>query len=474
MARSSGARRRAVLAAFVLLIAAAALWRVRSGRGPGPDVAEASSAPTWKRVVPPPAVLRAASGMDRKKKALSAAAAAGKASGAASLEELRIEAEGLYPDPEEAAQYFANGLLVLAARDPTELRRFFDDASHPDRDRILESFFAAWDVETFDTPPEQPAALLDSIRQLAGRSPGDSVALLEAIPPGDLREVLAFEIAEVWWDQDDAAARAWAESLPDPGSRAMALAAVAERWAKAEPGAAAAWALARADPDDRIASLASVLDYWVRKSPAESVPWVRENLAEGSREFDGLAALVAETWATVEPGEAFAWIWTLPTGPIREEAASAAILAGMEVDPEDTFSRLREWSASPSPPSSSLPGLAHLALSDWALRDPIAAASRLGTLPPSSFRDEAVLGFAAAHAEADPEAALEWVLSVSAGGRREEGIDLVVETWLEESRRAAAARDLEEFSRALELEGRNEEAKLVRERSQAILFPSDE
>jgi hypothetical protein len=262
--------------------------------------------------------------------------------------------------------------------------------------------------------------------------------------------------------------------MPESTAKGMAVSAFAENWALEDAAGAAKWSLRQGDPKSRIAGVGAVLAYWVRKSPDESIAWLETHIPAGSPAFAELAPLVAESWSIGADARVYSWIERLPYGDTRDEAARMAVLGGMESDPAATFIRLRDWAAGSSPAAPGLPGLAQLALADWARRDPLVAAEHLKTLPPSRFRDEAVFGFATGHADVDPESALEWALSISDTALRDESLDLVVESWMEESRRAGALTDLEQFSRDLAVEGRLEESRLIRERSHAILFRGDE
>lgn len=435
-------------------------------------VAESREVPEAGPVVPPPAVLEAAAREDLGKARVGEASRAGRLTSATTLEELRSEAMALFPDREQRAAYLATALVFLGVKNPMEVIRFFRESPFPDHPLVVEGFLTAWDEEVFAPEIGDRPRLLDVFVGLMGERPGEAVGVLPHLPESDLKNVLAFELAQAWWESDAGPALAWFGSLPASPSKEMAASAIGGRWAERDAEAAANWSLELSE-SDRLSALGAVLSYWVGKRPSEAMGWVQGNLSPDDRIYSGLAPLVADSWARTGSGDVFGWIATLPAREDREEALLAAVLGSVEANPVQAVSRIEELSVSDSPESGMAAELVMHAFSGWANRDPVGAATHLGTLSAPALRDRAIFGFASTHAEEDPASALEWSLSISDEPLRRESVGQVVEMWMVESGRAAALRDLEGFAGDLRNEGRKEEAALVDSMTRSILTPSD-
>jgi hypothetical protein len=448
-------------------------WFFLSGKRTVEELPVRLDAENSPQVIPPPAVLAASRTEDEAKRRVAQIALAGRSSRALTLDELKIEAAGLYSNPGDVAIYLGEGLLPLGARAPREMIRFLEDTSFPGRGEILGIFLSAWDEETFETAVSEPAYLLDAVRGLASESPAEVAGVLDHLPEGDLRDILAFEIAEVWMSVSPDAALTWFTTLDESPSRSMAAAAIAESWPDQDFAAAALWAGEIEELSSRNAAVEAVLSQWLRKTPGEALSWFEREFPRSHPEFLELAPLVAEFLAGSDAKGAFSWVERLPPGGAQKDALFAAALGSSTVDPAGAFSLLRELSVSNAPLASESPEVVFHLVSAWSGEDPVAVVEHLESLESSPFRDSATLGFVSIHADEEPAASMEWALTISDSEKRGEGVGLVVEAWMRESGRKSARRDIEAFSNGLESSGRKDEAGLVRGQSKSILFPAD-
>jgi hypothetical protein len=197
---------------------------------------------------------------------------------------------------------------------------------------------------------ERDRALHQLLPRLMARDPGAAVRLALAWEPGATQEEL-FRLAVHYWSEADiAGALTWATSVapPEAGARAEAAAVAqvaqadpagaldlaqvlqigladgsfehrAQIWTEDDPAAAMAWVKAQPVGPLRDRLLARIA--WVRaqSEPAEAADLVLNHMQPGELQTQALLATVRH-WAVREPAEAAEWIAHFPAGRLRESA----------------------------------------------------------------------------------------------------------------------------------------------------------
>lgn len=229
---------------------------------------------------------------------------------------------------------------------------------------------------------------------------------------------------ELWSQQDPVATAAWINGMANDGSKVTATQALAGNWAAQDPQAAADWVAGLPADTSRTAAARAIIDAWSTQDPEAAVIWaLGETEATGDSELlmhsigrfteqdypaaerflrdisgsystDSLVSRYVETLAQSDPSAAVNWLDTLSTN-----------------DPLYTDD------------------LARVALKEWSRSDSVAASTWLSEQGKGPERDAAIVGFAATMIDFEPEAALEWSLTISEPSVRMEQVRDSVRTW---------------------------------------------
>lgn len=173
------------------------------------------------------------------------------------------------------------------------------------------------------------------------------------------------------WGEDDAgSAAAWAAQTPAP-IRAEALQSAASTWARKDFTEAAAWAGQLADATDRQTALKSVMGEGLYTDPKAALGLAAALPPDSGR--NELVTRAAETWATQSSGDALAW-----ANQITDQDLKAAVTSVIAITMANT--------------------------------DPVAGGNLAVTsLPPGPLQNQAVVAIVERWAQADMDAATQWV-----------------------------------------------------------------
>lgn len=273
----------------------------------------------------------------------------------------------------------------------------------------------------------------DAIQALFSSWAGsDSKAALEGargLPEGRLRDNALSQLAQNLVDTDLSAALGLLKELPAGGPTDNAYQQVAWRWARTDPKGAAEWFIDNGSENNRWA-IGQIVNEWARNDPDAALKWasalpdsreqkgdlvgqvlanlVRNNPTDAIEQFGKLAPAQQ---ASAAGNVASNWAW-------RDPAAAAKWATGLKDDAARTNA------------FGSVAGT-------WGNRDPAAATRWLETLPTGGARDSAVQSFASNVAHRDPEGALAWALTIGDAGKRDGALQGVVSNWARKDQAAA-------------------------------------
>jgi hypothetical protein len=189
------------------------------------------------------------------------------------------------------------------------------------------------------------------VRELAKTDFPKSLALAESLPEGNWRDAQIAGLFEDWAAADlDAAtaaclqlpdgaakARAWervltrriakapasaveyVQALPPGDYRQMALADLCRRWAEIDTPATLAWAQSLSAEPERIAALNQVVVKWAHQDPQAAMQFANQHPELSG---DALGA-IAEAWSKNDVAAAMSWLENLPDGPKKDAALLA-------------------------------------------------------------------------------------------------------------------------------------------------------
>lgn len=241
---------------------------------------------------------------------------------------------------------------------------------------------------------------IQSVTPALGRTqPKAGVELIQSLPAGDDRQSLLGSLVNAWASQDTRAAFQWARDLPESGDRQVALTATLDKLGEADPAA---------------------LREFILREPANTV--VVNRVSTLARQIAGTNAAAVLEWAR-----------RLPPGTTRDTVLGQGILALESLEPTNAVALAGQLPAGETR-RSTLRGI----YSRWARQDPKAAAVTTAGLPPSD-RADALESVAQHWAASEPEAAIQWVLSLEASADRRRAERAVVNALEQEQPAKAAA-----------------------------------
>ncbi|MHA3773387.1 hypothetical protein ACXR0O_17780 [Verrucomicrobiota bacterium sgz303538] len=279
--------------------------------------------------------------------------------------------------------------------------------------------------------------------------------LLEALEkPEDLRQALeiiaangggnrwrgngmreASMLLQKWSQLDPKGAIAYAESLKGGDDRGMAANVVLRTWARSNPEEAIAYAQANGqstNPQDGNWSLASVVAQLARTDidRALQVAGTQDMSRARGRMMD---SLLSELVTQRGEESARATILALPPGSFRDNLT--AQLAGRLADSDGAGTA--QWVMNTLPAGDARSRALAEVVNQWAGDDPVAAGNFLSRLPSTPETDPARERYAYDVLRRDPEGALAWANTITAGEQRTRAIENLVRAWMRRDRTAA-------------------------------------
>lgn len=311
-----------------------------------------------------------------------------------------------------------------------------------------------------------------------------ALARLQAVPAGDGRENALRAVTDLWAQRDWRAALEWSRQLADPADRSAAVETALLTAASKEPLDAFELALGMLTGAELDRTLGTVIQYLTRVDLAAAADMV--SLLPAGTTQTHAAIDVARELAAQNRSAAFEWIKSLPAGDPQRLAFNAALDSWFAADPaaasrhvaamaagpaqdaaaDHLAQRLAaanpanaiawagalvtiashwahsdpaaasRWAATLAPGDTQLSALAG-ALSYWDLQDPAAARNFVSSLTGDALT-RAATTLAPALAQRDPVAAVEWARTLSGPRAREAALAGAFARWLDND--AAAAR----------------------------------
>ena len=364
---------------------------------------------------------------------------------------------------EEADQLIRTTVSTVAGLDLDAALAFIDTLDEPLQARSarnildLDGLSEARKEDIADRFGLQPYLRRRQATRQAESDPAGAWQSALAIAKGDERRQIVWRVAETWFETDPLAALSAVASL-DAADRRALQSTLAHRWASQNPDAALEWALAQPGSDRDFDPLRQVAGEVAKRSPremfelAETLDPPRRNRVAQDVLYawggtDPVAALdavmamksaghlpervgvsVVDAWARDDPGAAFEWVRGQTPSSARSRMLAATLAHLGKSDPERALTLAEGFD-----------GIARSraierVLQVWGQENPQAAAAWLDAAGGST--PGAVQVVASHYAEADPEAAFEWLQDQSIEARRQ-ALPVVVRRLADESPNSA-------------------------------------
>jgi hypothetical protein len=163
------------------------------------------------------------------------------------------------------------------------------------------------------------------IAQMSDKDPDALLELAGRLPPGPRQAAVYAGVAEAKFSRDPDKAIAWIKTLDNPSYRDAIVASVGSQWAEADPRGAAEFVRGLAPGEGRERMVAWVAAALIQKDPAAAVDWslaLAESYAARIAVGNAFGAL-----ARYESEKAVQKATALPPGKIRDEALLSTVIA---------------------------------------------------------------------------------------------------------------------------------------------------
>jgi hypothetical protein len=158
----------------------------------------------------------------------------------------------------------------------------------------------------------------DEIRDWVTRNPKASLAWVTNAPAGSMRDDVAELICVQMGQSDPPQALALAESLGGSHMGSV-LENVTQLWAEQDEWAAYAWALSKPVGEQRDSLLARIAYVESKSNPRDAARLVAEQISAGAIQNDA-ALTVLNQWAARDANAALGWAQSFPEGDFRDRA----------------------------------------------------------------------------------------------------------------------------------------------------------
>jgi hypothetical protein len=263
-------------------------------------------------------------------------------------------------------------------------------------------------------------------------------------------------------EQDPAAAAEWLLKLPQQrGDRAFAIRAVMYRWATEDAAAALRWALALQPDSGRECALRAVFAAWSETDPVAAAQALAN--VGNFRTRSIVTGVLALRWAAKDMRKAIEWVWGLPEGPERRAALTGIVavlypknpsgVRSANSLPEGYDSRIAAQSLSNvmaavknSTAARRAPGFSgglapdiafEFRMTEWAKKDPAAAAAWANLMPDAWLRGVALAAVAEALAHSDPRAGEALALGIPDAEKQADTVWTITFRWAQRDPKAA-------------------------------------
>ena len=205
---------------------------------------------------------------------------------------------------------------------------------------------------------------------------------------------------------DPEAAMNWLQAEASSTERLRGMLEVVAIWAAQDSENALLWLETNAQGIARHETIHSGIELWSREDPLAAATWVEGMANDGSKST--AAQTLASNWAVTNPAAAAKWIGQLPPGLIRNDAAGAYVDSLMITNPDAAA----DWAVDESIRQGNYE-LWTDTISNYTTSDPEGTLTYIRSLENTAIAERAVTAHLETMAETDPNAAAEWIASLS-------------------------------------------------------------
>jgi hypothetical protein len=161
----------------------------------------------------------------------------------------------------------------------------------------------------------------DGNRDWARKFPAEAAAWLLSAPDSPQRDIVAETVCPQMAETNPAAAVTLAEQCSGAGTNIMGnlLDNLAQIWADQDERAAYAWAVAKSPGEERDRLLHRIALVESKTDPTEAAHMVAEQMSPGENQNEAAISVLYQ-WAQRDAGAALAWAQSFPVGDFRDRA----------------------------------------------------------------------------------------------------------------------------------------------------------
>jgi hypothetical protein len=220
-------------------------------------------------------------------------------------------------------------LLQWAAQEPAAALRWAGE--HPKESNDASRFYAAY--EGF--AGTQPMQALQMLREPALNGDWDALARItlfhceqtgqltaarawvEALPEGNLRDVLVQQVVRTWAAKSPDDAAVWLASVASDATFRAGMGELLQATAQTRPELAAALSQKFSEPEIRTERLADLIYVWAKRDLAAAATWIRAQ--PPGPNLDAAIVRLAEATAPFDRNEASGWVNSIRDAGLRNE-----------------------------------------------------------------------------------------------------------------------------------------------------------
>ncbi|HTL72064.1 MAG TPA: alanine-zipper protein [bacterium] len=229
-------------------------------------------------------------------------------------------------------------------------------------------------------------------------------------------------IADAWSQSDVTAAASWVESLPDGEKKDAALLALASATAERAPKMAAKLCTLLTTTQPKAEAIQSIAGSFAGSDITGAVEWAC-GLKDDATRQSALSALT-EPWAETDPKGMVTYALSLPPGDAQTQYLTAACHQLAIHDLPETMELLK-----PLSDEALRQNILEQAGRDCDLSQINQAAKFIAALPPGADQKAAIRGLVANWASADPQTAVNWLMSFPETNAQPEQVQSVLKPW---------------------------------------------
>lgn len=303
--------------------------------------------------------------------------------------------------------------LNMVKSDPVAVAEKFEMFDRSQKQALFEQIISNWPVSSLDEgatwlfsnchdQTTLQTSLWAMIKSNVGKYPDKLMAIIANAPPSQIVDEAHGLLADMIFDSDPDAARAWADSLPFGFGRSNAIKSIVGRLMQENPIFALDFVQESSrGSDDNVEQLRWIGHLWAQKDPEAALAWVENTgvVTEGDRNKINTAILQA--WAMSDPEE-----FVKKAESNRKLISNGAVV-------ETLYQSYRKLSIHDAADwlvvnnfatTERISGL----VSNWIRSSPVDASNWISQLDNGEVRNVAVTALVSEMKEYDPEMAAKW------------------------------------------------------------------